>query len=151
MPLAYSLLGSYSTVQVLAANQVNDVVYCTIQTIPSGVVASVPIDQIEFAVNQSVPLLEATAEAIETIMGDSRVIAGTGTQALDQSNLLQDYVVFTVQYIPTGTTGTNITANATVPITLLNFSEEPRDQLHAAQVQQMIDDVYANLQSAAGG
>lgn len=148
---SYTLISSYSTVQVLSPTVVNDVVYCTLQTIPHGVIASVPVDQTEFDVNGTGPILESTAEAIETVMTDSRVVSGSPNQTVDDSGLLQDNIVFVVQYVPTGSSGTNITANAVVPIALLNFSEEPRDQLHSAQVQSIIDGVYANLQNAAGG
>lgn len=148
---AYTLLSSYSTVQVLSPQAVNDVVYCTIQTIPSGVIASVPVDQTEFDVAGTGPILESTAEAIETVMTDQRVIAGSPSQSIDSSGLLADNVVFTVQYVPPGSSGTDITADATVPVTLLNFSEEPRDQLNAARVETIIDAVYTNLQNAAGG
>jgi hypothetical protein len=149
--LAYDLLTSESTVQVVSPTVVNPIVYCTIRTKPSLVVASVPVDQTEFEVNGTGPILEATAEAIETVMADSRVVAGVGTQTLDSSNLLADQVAFTVQYVPPGTSGTSITAEALVPITILNFSQEPRDQINAPAVFAIIDGVYANLQNAAGG
>ena len=148
---AYALLASYSTVQVLSPTVVQDVLYCTIQTEPSAVIASLPVDQTEFDVNGAVPILQATAEAIETTMADSRVIAGHGSQTIDAAGLLADNVVFTVAYTPTGTTSTSVTAEATVPITLLNFTEEPRDQLNGPRVKAIIDATYANLQKAAGG
>ena len=146
----YSLIGSYSTVQVLSPTVVNPIEYCTVQTTPSGVIASIPVDETEFQVMGTGPILQAFSEAIETTMADSRVIAGVGSQTIDTNGLLADNVTFTVQYTSASTPASGVTAEAVVPVQLLNFSEEPRDQLNAPQVQAIIDGVYANLQNAAG-
>ena len=146
----YSLIGSYTTVQVLSPTVVTPIEYCTIQTSPSGVIASIPVDETEFTVNGIGPILIAFAEAIETVMSDTRVISGVGNQTIDANGLLADNVTFTVQYTSASTPPSGVTAEALVPVELLNFSEEPRDQLHAAQVEKIIGDVYDVLKAAAG-
>jgi|SRR5215469_16705356 len=148
---SYSLLSSESTVQVLSANVVNPVVYCTIQTSPSSVIASKPVSATAFADNQAVSALTNYADAIETLMQNTHVVAAGGEQTLDASNLLADNVTFTVQYVPAGSAPTSITAEAVVPTALLDFSDAEIGRTLETQAQAIIDGVYANLQSAAGG
>lgn len=148
---SYTLIASYSTVQVLGPNAIQDVLYFTLQTSPSSVVASVPVNQEEFLVNGAVPILLSFAEAVETLMAEPQVIAGAGSQSIDSSGLLADNVTFTVQYTGPGAAASGVTADVDVPVQMLNFSEEPRDQGNAALAQALIDQTYNALQSAASG
>lgn len=147
---SYSLLASSSTVQVKGANVVQDVVYCTIQTTVSGVIASVPVDQGTFDSGGAGPELTAFADNIETIMGRGHVIAGVGSQTIDPSGLILDQVTFTVEYVPTGTSGTSITAEANVPVNLLSIDDPTIDRVLLDEAEAIIDGVYANLKAAAG-
>jgi hypothetical protein len=148
---SYTLIASYSTVQVLGPTAIQNVLYFTLQTSPSSVVASVPVNEEEFLVNGAVPILLSFAEAVETIMAEPQVIAGVGSQSIDSSGLLADQVTFTVQYTGPGAASSGVTADVDVPVQMLNFSEEPRDQGNAALAQALIDQTYNALQSAAGG
>lgn len=112
----YILLASESTVQVLSPTVVNDVVYCTIQTSPSGVIASTPVSTAEFLQETVSTRLSTFEFSIETLMERPEVIAGTGTQTIDDNGLLADNVAFTVEYVPPNTTGTSVTAVAVVPV-----------------------------------
>lgn len=148
---SYSLLASQSTVQVLSPTVVNDVVYCTIQTSPTGVIASLPVSSASFTANQSAEELTAFADNIETIIGRGHVVAGAGAQTIDASGLLQDQVSFTVQYVPTGTTGTNITAEALVPVGLLSQSDPAINTTLLDEAEAIITATYNNLKNAASG
>lgn len=148
---SYSLLASESTVQVLSPTVTNDVVYCTIQTTKSSVIASMPVSAVSFNLNQSAEELTAFADNIETIIGRGHVIAGQGAQTLDANGLLQDQVSFTVQYVPAGTTPTNITAEALVPVGLLSQSDPAINQVVLAEAEAIVTAVYNSLKSAAGG
>lgn len=137
--------------QVLSPTTVNDVVYCTIATHPSNVVASMPIDQQFFAADTTSNQLLKFAEAIEAIMGSGHVIGGIGAQSIDVNGLLQDQVVFTVQYVPPDAGSTSITAEAVVPV---DYLRDPRVTTSGGGLllaQQIVDKVYASLQNAAGG
>lgn len=147
---SYALLSSYTTVQVLGPQLVNDVLYCTITTQPSGVIASLPIPVNATGVANGNPELTAYGAAIEQIMADPRVIAGVGSQTLDANGLLTDNVVFTVQYVPPGSTGTSITAEATVHSASLNFEDAQIGRTLLASVEAIIDAVYDDLQATAG-
>ena len=147
----YSLLASESTVQVFSPTVVEDVVYCTIQTQPSGVIASMPISKAAFDTDATPPVLTAFADNIETIMGRGHVIGGTGSQTIDANGLLQDRISFVVQYMPTPTSSSAITAEALVPVGLLGQSDPAIERTLLSEAEAIIDKVYANLQAAAGG
>lgn len=148
---SYTLLSSYSTVQVLSSTLVNDVVYCTIQTSPSNVVASLPVQADVFTAGGAGPELTNFAEAIEEAMSHIYVIAGVGRQTIDASGLLADTVVFTVQYPNTATAPTGVTAEAVVPVGLLNYSDAEIGRVLEQQVHDIINAAYASLANAAGG
>lgn len=148
----YSLIASYQTVQVLTPTLVNDVVYATIQTSPSGVIASIPVQKGVFDSGGAGPLLQDYANNIELMMTQPGVVAGRGEQTLDENGLLVDNVTFTVQYVPAGTSGTSVTAEAVVPTGLLSEGGDPAiEQVVLPQAEAIIAQTYANLQEAAGG
>jgi hypothetical protein len=147
----YTLIGSYSTVQVLSPTQINDVVYSTIQTSPSGVIASKALQQRSFDQGEAGAELDSFATSIEDVMADPRVIAATGSQSIDDSGLLADNVLFTVQYIDPVHAPNGATAQATVGVNQLNFSDQQTGSTLQAGVTATIDGVYANLKAAAGG
>lgn len=148
---SYTLLASYTTVQVLAPTLVSDVVYCTIQTSPSSVIASMPLDAITFNAGDSATLLGYFADNIETIMSQGKAIAGQGVQTIDANGLLQDQVSFTVQYVKAGSSATSVTAEALVPVGLLGGGGDSFSSTLLAEAEAIITAVYDNLQSAAAG
>lgn len=147
----YSLQGSYSTVQVLSPTLTNPVVYCTIQTTPSGVIASIPVQRAVFESDSAGVELENLATAIEQTMNLASVIAGVGSQRIDPNGLLADFVTFTVQYPAGATDGSANTAEADVPVGMLNFTDALIGEVSWENVQAIIGGVYNNLKSAAGG
>jgi hypothetical protein len=149
---SYGLVASETTVQVVSPTVVIDIEYVTIQTQPSGVIASLPVMAFEFNGGTAGPLLQSYADNIELMMQQPNVIAGQGSQTLDPNGLLADNVVFTVQYVPTGGTATSITAEAVVPNGLLAEGGDPTIQASLlAQAEQIISDTYNNLVLMAGG
>ena len=148
---SYSLQASESTVQVLSPTVVNEIVYCTILTSPSGVLASKPVSDQAFSNNKASVDLTNFTNAIEDIMTNKAVIAGVGSQAIDPNGLIQDNVDFTVQYVPPGSTSTSITAVASVPVGLLDFSDGEIGSMLLQEVDAIINGVLANLKSLASG
>lgn len=148
---SYALKGSYATVQVLSPTLTEAIQYCTIQTNPSGVVASIPVSEAAFGNNQASVELTNFANAIEQIMGLDYVIGGTGSQQVDANNLLVDYVTFTIGYPSGSAQGSTITAEADVPVGLLNFTDAEIGRVLLQEVEAITDGVYNNLASAAGG
>jgi len=151
-PPSYTLLASESTVQVLSPTVVNDVIYCTLQTAVHGVVASKPLTEGTFESVNSAEQLTFFARSIDEVMDDPRVIAGAGVMTIDANGLLADAVSFTVEYVAPGSTGTTVTAQANVPVTLLPSGTQTvpgKPPVTAALA--IIDTVYADLQRLAGG
>ena len=148
---SYSLLGSESVVQVLSPTVTNPVVYCTIQTHPSNVIASIPVQEAVFNTGAMGPELSNFADAIEQIMAEDIVIAGTGQQTFDPGGLTQDNVAFTVEYTPPGASSTSITADTLVPVASLNFSDAEIGLTLLEEVRAQINVVWTNLKNSAGG
>ena len=147
----YALKGSYATVQVLSPTLTEAIQFCTIQTTPSDVIASLPVSQAAFNHNQAASELTNFAEAIEQVMQLDYVIAGAGSQQIDANNLLADFVTFTIGY-PASTAATSqVTAEADVPVGLLNFSDAEIGRVLLQEVEAITQGVYNNLKSAAGG
>ncbi len=147
----YSLVGSYSTVQVLSPTTINEVEYATIQAQPSGVIASVPVSRLVFDKGEAGPELANFAQAIGTVMSDPRVIAGVGSQSIDDTGLLADYVVFTVQYIDPVRAPNGATALASVPVGVLLTTNATGANVFGQGPLGIIDAVFSNLKAAAGG
>lgn len=148
----YSLLSSVSTVKVLSPTLVTPVLECTISTVPSNVIANYAIPtNATGAASGANPELTAYAESIEQIMARSEVIAGSGSQTIDANGLISDNVVFVIEYVPPGSTGTSITADAVVPSASLNFTDGLIGATLLESVLAIIDGVYQSLVDAAAG
>lgn len=147
----YTLKASYPTVQVLGPGLTNDVVYCTIETDPSGVIASMPVQATTFAQQQAAAALTNFAEAIEQIMENTAVIGAVGAQTIDPNGLIQDNVVFTIGYPAPADAATQITGEATVPVGLLDFSDAEIGRTLLDEVDVILNETYGSLRSAAGG
>lgn len=148
----YGIRASESTVQVLSPTVVINIEYVTIQTTPSGVIASLPVLRKEFDQGTAGPLLTSYADNIEQLMSFPHVIAGQGAQTLDANGLLADNVVFTVEYVPASGQATSVTAEAVVPTGLLSEGGDPAiERVLIAQAEAIIQNVYDNLAAMAEG
>src|SRR5690348_6698778 len=121
----YTLIASETTTQVISPTLTMAVEYATIQTQPSGVIASLALAKVDFDAGTAGTLLQWYANNIEELMAYPHVIAGQGSQTLDANGLLADNVVFTVQYVPAGSNITAVTAEAIVPTGLLTEGGDP--------------------------
>lgn len=148
---AYDLLASETTVQVISPTLVNDVVYCTIRTHASGVVCSKPINSVFFDAGTAGTLLNEFANTVETVMAFPEVIAGVGSQTIDNNGLIADQVTFTVEYIPPGGSAGAVTATVDIPVTQLDFSQASSAAANEAAVNTAINDAVANLKAASAG
>jgi hypothetical protein len=136
---------------VLSATVTNPVEYCTVQTSPSNVIAQIPVDKSTFDAGGASTELALFAGGIEELMLEPGVIAATGSQTIDVTGLLADNVVFTVQYVPPGSSGTSITGEAVVPVGLMPVVQGSVGGALLADAKAIIAGVYANLKAAAGG
>jgi hypothetical protein len=125
--------------------------YVTIQSQPSGVIASMSIDQADFDGGTSGTLLADFADAIEVLMARPEVIAGVGQQQIDPSGLLADYVTFTVQYAGPNTAPSGVTAEADVPVGLISTAETFGGHTNLPDAIALITAAYDSLKAAASG
>lgn len=105
--MGYTVLGSYATVQVTGPTTVVDVLRINFRTTPSGVVATANVpyrNLVGFTVadaDQAASLfISPLADGIERMMGSGRVAGAVGSEDIDASGLLVDYVDATVEYDP---------------------------------------------------
>lgn len=147
----YSLVGSYETVQVLSPTLSNDVVLCTIQTSPSDVIAAKAVQKSVFDQGQAGASLLPFAQAIEQVMDDPRVTGAAGDSIRDDSGLIAYVVTFTVTYTDPVRAPYGASADATVGVDMLDFTDATIGRTLRTGVMGVIDSVYANLQAAAGG
>lgn len=147
----YTLQGSYPTVQVLSPSLVQDVQFCTIQTIQSGVIASYPVRKVDFDGGYASQILDDFTAGIEYVMALPHVIAGVGEQTIDDNGLLADSVVFTVQYTDPVLAPNGVTAAATVPVADLYGVPRELETGGAVTVVDPITVAYDSLKAAAGG
>jgi hypothetical protein len=103
----FTSMGSFTTVQVVSPSQVIDVLRVTFRTTPSGVVAfaSVPYKGLVGIVPGDVGaiedrFIEPLAFGIERMMGSGKVASATGSEDVDASGLLVDYIDAVVSYQP---------------------------------------------------
>lgn len=152
MATAYDLKGSYPTVQALSPTLSIAIEYCTIQTKQHGIIANYPVQKDEFDKGTAGPLLTTFANGIEDIYNRSPVSGAVGTQQLDEvSGLLEDFVTYTVVYVPPGSSNTSITAEADVPVGLLSEGDVTISETLLAEAENIIQKVYDNLVSTANG
>lgn len=148
----YTLIASETTVQVISPKIVLDIEYATIQTQPSGVIASLALAKADFDAGTAGTLLQDYANNIELLMTRAHVIGAIGSQTLDVNGLIADNVVFTVEYRPTGANVTSVTAEAVVPTGLLTEGGDPVfERVLIAEADAIITAAYNSLVSAAGG
>jgi hypothetical protein len=149
---SYGIVANETTVQVLSPTVVLPIEYVTIRTQPSGVIASMGVSRETFDGGFAGVLLRDYANNIEFLMTQPHVIGAQGTQLLDVNGLIEDNVVFTVEYKPAGPVVTSVTAEAFVPSGLLNEGGDPAiERVLIAKAEAIIQGVYDNLAGLAAG
>lgn len=149
--MAYLLLDTTDTVQVLGPHLVVEGLLCSIQSFPSGsrLVRTVPL--VDFQADHGQALLSSLSDAVEQELGAGVATAAEGFQALDSSQLLYDAVTFTVTYAPPNSTGGTIEAPVTIPVNVLTADTQFSGFLAGGSAAERIDATYQKLQAMASG
>jgi hypothetical protein len=148
---SYTLIGSNSIVEVLTPTVSEDMVAATIQTSPTGVIATALVSQVSFTANSAAETLTALANNIEDIISQGKAIGGTGTSELDANGLQVYYVTFTVAYNPTGAPVGTVTVDVDVPINLLGVDDPEINTTLLGEAEDLVNAAYNSLVSLAGG
>lgn len=147
----YTLIGSASTVQVLSPTLSQDAVLATIQTVKTGVIATMAVSQVAFNNNGAAEELTALADSIDTIIGQGKAVGGTGTSSLDSNGLQQYFVTFTVAYNPPGAPSGQVTVDADVPVTLMSQSDAAIGETLLNEAEAIVNNSYQNLVNMSQG
>lgn len=151
MASSYTLIGNAPTIQVLAPTVSQDVELATIQTSPTGIVATIAVSEKSFVKNMASETLTALANNIETIIGQGKAIGGTGTSSLDESGLTQYYVTFTVAYDAPGAPPGAVTTDVDVPVNLLSVDDPEINQTLLAEAEALVNNAYDHLVALSKG
>ena len=151
MASSYTLIGNAPTIQVLAPTVSQDVELATIQTKPTGVIATTAVSETSFSLNHAAETLTALANNIETIIKQGKAVGGTGTSELDASGLTQYYVTFTVVYNPPGAPIGAVTTEVDVPVNLLSVDDPEINQTLLAEAEALVNNAYNSLVALAKG
>ena len=146
----YILIGSASIVQVLSPKVTQDTVVCTIKTVPTGIIATLPVSQVSFNSNGAAEQLTQFADNIEEIIAGGKAVGGSGTSSLDASGLTEYFVTFEVGYNPPGAPTGTVTVDVDVPVGLLIEQDALIGRTLFAEATALIDKAYKNLVALAG-
>lgn len=153
MAASYSVLGSFSTIQVVSPTQVVDVLRITFRTVPSGVVAvaNAPYRNVAGVTVADVDQAAAVfigplADGIERMMGSGIVAGAIAAEDVDASGLLIDYIDATVSYVPVSSAQPG-PFQAVVRIPVFAFDEP---SFYGPLVNDKLNAAYGALQHLAG-
>lgn len=149
--MAYRLISSQDTVQVLGGTNVQDALLCTVQSGPSGSYLVRTIPAASFQADQGQGLLASLANAVEQILEAGTAIAASGFQGVDAADLLVDFVRFTVGYTPEGGTPGEITADVDIPVNVVTADTQFGSFLEGGSAVERIDATYQKLAAMAAG
>lgn len=151
MATNYDLLTSSSSVQVLSPTLTQPIVDALIQTKPHGVIMDYWLDQATWDAGEGPVLLEAVAGGVEHIMSTEPVSFATGTQQLDASGLLAQFVTFTVAYQVPGSTVGPATVDVDIPVTDFGQDTIAGENFGLADASAKIQAEYQKLVALAAG
>jgi hypothetical protein len=150
----YIAVGSYKTVQVLSGNVVQDIQYVTCETLPTGVGFAYPLNYQAYIDNGGGETLGNIATAIENLVTNNHVTAGTAEQDIDDNGLLVDYVDLVISYDQTALGLPALTGIAHVPITAFVGTELGIGGIVIPGIEtpeQYCEQEYARLEGLAAG
>src|SRR5690242_9196355 len=107
---------SRSTVQVYSPTLAEEALIVTFFSYPSGSTLIRTVPQTSFEAGNGGPLCESLSDAVEQILGEGIATSAAGTQGVDDSGLIYDAVIFTVEYVPSAPVVGRILGDATIPV-----------------------------------
>jgi hypothetical protein len=148
--MTYRLEDSYDTVQVLSPTLAVDAIYCTIITAPSGSVVQRAVPKTEFQSDAGAGILNSLANAVEEALAGGLASAAVGTQDVDESGLLYDAVIFTVEYTPPNLIAGALTTTVTIPVDVLTADTSFGSFLTGGSAADRLRAAYDKLVALAG-
>lgn len=150
MAANYQLVSSQSSIQVLSPTVVLPVVVCTIQTLPSRVIADIWVSEDEWNAGRASDELDGFAANIEAIMASPKVVGGSSRPGIDPSGLQATDLIFTVGYKTPGSQFPPATVDVAIPSTSIRPEGAGTSAPGVVAALGEIDKAYATLAAAAG-
>jgi len=145
----YSIVTERRTVQVLSQTQVVDVQEVGFFSEPSNTYCQVVVPVLAWAANGPAAWVQPLADAIEGLIPGSGATSASFVQDVDSSNLIADFLDFTVTYTPTTGFGLPLSTVVRVPIAYLTLDPAIATAGGLAPAE-IIGKAYARLVADAG-
>lgn len=149
--MSYTLVSSYDTVQVLSSTTAIDVLYCTISTGRHQALVQYAVPKANFDIDQGQATLDLFATAVDDLMDASFVIGATSSQTVDANGLIEDDVVFTIQYVPSTPTAGSITTTVPLPANVVGLDPSLQKLLPGGTAFDQLLAAYNRLETMASG
>ena len=139
----YISQGTYSDIQVLGSNSVQNVVVVQATATPSGVYFELAIPTISYNAGGEEAFVEPTAEGVNYLANHANVSGVVYTEDLDNNGLIQSYMLATITIpTPAGRTGP-FTQQLQVPIGYLGTDADIRNAVVDPMIQTVVDRLTA--------
>lgn len=150
----YWVQDSYKSTQSLTQNQVVDVEYVTISTIPTGITLSYAMPYQIWKEGPPYDSLEGMATELENLVTNGHVVAGNAVSDLDANGLLADYVDLIVQYDQTTPGRPPLQGTVSIPVGIILLQATDPEFFgagHIATPGQLVGEEYGRLAGLAAG
>src|SRR5690348_731598 len=145
----YTIVTERPTVQVLSQTQTVNVQEVGFYSYPSGTYCQVVVPTAAWAANGPAAWVQPLADAIEGLIPGSGATAASFVQDVDSSNLIADFLDFTVSFTPTTGLGLPLTTVVRIPIAYLTL-DQAIATAGGLSPTEMIGAAYSRLQADAG-
>lgn len=115
----YTVVGSYTTVQVLTQTTSADVQAVTIVTKPTGIYTIVLVPLAQWQAGKSAAYLTPPAELLEQLIAGGLVTGAVYVQSTNASDLLAGFMQLTVSYTPSTGLAQPLTTKVMMPMTAI--------------------------------
>lgn len=142
---------SRPTVQVYSPTLAEEALIVTFFSYPSGSTLIRTVPQTSFEAGNGGPLCESLSAAVEEILGEGIATSAAGTNGVDDSGLIYDAVIFTVEYEPSPPRVGRILADVTIPVQTITIDTQFGSIPGFQTAPELILDTYNKLKAMAGG
>src|SRR5690348_1299815 len=144
-------INAVPTLQTYGPGLSQEAEFVTFYSFPSGSTLVRTIAHQDYVADKGLGLLNSLSDAVESLLQEDYVVAASGTQGLDDSDLIFDAVTFTVQYVPPTPIPGQILGDVQVPVTILTADTSFSSFLSGGSATDLLLAEYNRLKALAGG
>lgn len=139
------------TLQSYGPGLTTEAEFVTFVSAPSGSILVRTIPHQDYVADKGKGLIDSLSDAVESLLQEDYIVAASGTQGLDDSDLIFDAVTFTVQYMPPTPIAGQLLGDVQVPVTILVADTSFGNFLKGGSATDLLLAEYHRLQALAGG